>query len=138
VIFSPSDLFFSSVIGKVIKDNSQQQFAEKYQFTIHIERLDNVLETKSSNIRLAKMDAQGFECNILEGMGEALAEKIDIIKFEYADKWLFGQECVDLLPRMNKFGFNIYKKYGSGHFTEPLGAGEVPGKNVVVDLFAAK
>ena len=136
VIFSPNEFFVSLVIGKVIKDNSQQQFDEHFQFPIHIERLDTLLETKSIDIRLAKMDAQGFECNVLDGMGKALAEKIDVVVFEYADKWLFGQGCVDLLPRMNKFGFNIYKKYANGHFFDPLEAGELPGENVVVDLFA--
>jgi FkbM family methyltransferase len=52
---------------------------------MYVERLDSILESKKIKVGLLKMDAQGFECKILEGMGGEVAEQIDVMKFEYAD-----------------------------------------------------
>ena len=88
-IYSASNNMGNSVIGKIIQDGKSltQIFDEKYQFIIFVERLDSILESNNiHNIRLMKMDAQGFECKILEGMGSNLASKITMVKFEYAGK----------------------------------------------------
>lgn len=74
-------------------------------------------------------------------MGEELAAKIHTIKFEYADKWLSGQNCTNLLPRLNsEFHFNIYRRYaGEGKFSTPLkGNALVTWKKQLSDLFASK
>ena len=64
---------------------------------VFVERLDSILYSKNIKIGLVKLDAQGFECNVLEGMGQELAQTIDVIKLEYAKKWLDAHECTDLL-----------------------------------------
>lgn len=75
----------------------------------------------------------------MEGMGSALATKIDILKFEWAKKWLDGQSCHDLLPRLQDFGLTIYKQFDVGAnkpFRTCLGKNASPSG--VIDLFAVR
>ena len=51
---------------------------------LKIKRYDSVIEA-SANVRLVKMDAQGYECNIVRGFGNRTIEKL---KTEIAEKWL--------------------------------------------------
>jgi FkbM family methyltransferase len=111
-IYSASNNMGNSVIGRVIKDTEGQQFDEKLQFTIHVERLDSVLSNHGSKVRLMKMDVQGFECKTVEGMGQDLANKVDQIKFEYAKHWLSSHNCNDLLPKLRNYGFEIFQQDG--------------------------
>ena len=91
-----------------------------------------------------KMDAQGFECKILEGMGSNLASKITMVKFEYAGQHLLGQGCTDFLQRMNAYQFSIYTHYrGGGNFTSWIDDGEKTslgrvGSDLNLDLFAVQ
>lgn len=73
--------------------------------------MDSIIKSDISSIdfKLLKLDAQGYECKILEGMGPNIASSIQIIKFEYARKWIEAQNCLNLLPRMRELGFNIYR-----------------------------
>lgn len=96
----------NSVIGKAVKDFESDN--EDIQDSIQIERLDDVLNT-SVNIKLVKLDAQGYECNVLQGMGK-LAKQIQIIYFEYAKRWLDAQKCYNLLPSMREIGFKMFDK----------------------------
>lgn len=57
------------------------------------------------------MDAQGFECNVIEGMGQTLANSINLMKFEYATTHLHAHGCMDLLPKMSNHSFDIYRKF---------------------------
>ena len=41
-----------------------------------------------TKIGLLKMDAQGFKCRNVEGMGHEVAGIIDVMKFDYAHPWL--------------------------------------------------
>lgn len=106
-IYSARGNMGNSVVGKMIKDFDSQVFDEAEQANIHLERLDSVLST-NIDVKLMKIDAQGFECNVLEGMGADIAKKIQQVKFEWARKWLFSQNCYDLLPRFRNFGFELY------------------------------
>lgn len=75
-----------AVVGRAIKDDDRpaQDFTEELQFPIHIERLDSILNAETNiNIRLMKVDAQGYECKVLQGMGQGLAKKIELIKIGY-------------------------------------------------------
>ncbi len=87
---------------------------------------------------LLKMDAQGFECKILEGMGGEVAEQIDVMKFEYADHWLFAHGCMDLLPRVMNYSFDVYRDYENGAFTWMVDGDTDLGTNVIIDLIATK
>ena len=108
-IFSAKNNMGNSVVGSVIKDRDSQVFEEKEQHQVHIERLDSVLSENILDVGLMKMDAQGFECKILEGWGSSIANKIQQVRFEWASKWLLGQDCHDLLPRFRHYGFQIIK-----------------------------
>jgi len=88
-IFAASGNMGNSVIGKVIKDNRKQEFKVEDQFSIRVERLDSII-SKYADISLIKMDAQGFECNVLDGMSQDLANAIKKVKFEV---------CLNHLPK---------------------------------------
>lgn len=129
--------WFCLVIGTIVKDNVRQQFEEKNQFTVYVERLDSLLDSKKIKVGLVKMDAQGFECKILEGMGQELAQKIHVIKFEYARKHLNAHGCEDLLPRMSQYSFDVYAGYANG-FSGLLNTSESSKLRGMVELFASK
>ena len=105
---------------------------------MYVERLDSILESKKIKVGLLKMDAQGFECKILEGMGGEVAEQIDVMKFEYADHWLFSHGCMDLLPRVMNYSFDVYRDYENGAFTWMVDGDTDLGTNVIIDLIATK
>ncbi|KAL3817665.1 hypothetical protein ACHAXA_002010 [Cyclostephanos tholiformis] len=115
-IYSATGNMGNSVIGKIIKDRPSQKFEEKNQFPVYVERLDSILNSERIKVGLMKMDAQGFECNILEGMGRELAECIDVLKFEHTLRWLSEQGCTDLLPRLSDYSFDLYRDYNGGKF----------------------
>lgn len=130
-IYSASDNMGNSVIGKVIKDFDSQKFEESLQFDVHVERLDSILRAQGMNVKLMKIDAQGFECRVFEGMGVEIAKKVEQIKFELATRWVDGQNCADLFPRIRGYGFDIYRN--------GLVLDEAPrGSSLVVDLLAMK
>lgn len=74
-------------------------------------RLDSDLDkTEIDKIRLAKMDVQGFEGHLIEGMGKQLDDKIDAIKFEYAPRLLEeDQGCKELVPKLKEYEFRVYQ-----------------------------
>ena len=87
--------------------------------------------------RSVKMDAQGFECNILEGMGQAIASGIEVIKFEYAKLWLDGQNCTDLFDRFYNYGFDVYELGQSGKwFGKPVKS--APHGHEIMEFFAKR
>lgn len=114
-IFSAKNNMGNSVVGRAIKDYETQEMRESEEHEIAIERMDSILDVggalSHTHIRLMKMDAQGFECHVLEGMGSVLPQYIQALHFEFARKWLQGQECLDLLPRVRAIGFDIYRGF---------------------------
>ena len=101
----------NSVVGQFVEDYSNQSAPDAFKFTIRVERLDSILNSSGGlHIPLMKMDAQGYECRIMEGIGEHIAARIDNIKFEYARNCLNAQGCTNLLTIFRRFGFNIYKR----------------------------
>ena len=136
-IYSADNNMGNSVIGKIIEDHNGQRFDEKLQFTVNVERLDSILNS-DIDVKLMKMDAQGFECNILEGMGNDIANAIGVIKFEWAAKWLTAQNCTDLLPRLRNYGFDVYSKHNGGSRFSNLVEKNPEGSNLVQDFFATR
>mmetsp|Transcript_17877 Transcript_17877/g.27797 ORF Transcript_17877/g.27797 Transcript_17877/m.27797 type:complete len:275 (-) Transcript_17877:191-1015(-) len=137
-IFAAHNNMGNSVIGTQIHDDPGQKFKEEHQFEIYVERLDSILRD-STNIKLVKMDAQGFECNILDGMGSGIASSIDTLKFECADKFLRGHGCsgTHLLERFFNFGFYVYGRFSTElGFQDRLERGRRPG--VEVELYASR
>lgn len=66
-IYAAADNKGNAVVGQEIKDKGHpnQTFLEPLK--IPVERLDDLLDTTSHYPHLVKMDAQGYECYILEG-----------------------------------------------------------------------
>jgi FkbM family methyltransferase len=102
----------NSVVGTVIKDVTTQKFFDP--ISIRIERLDSILNTNNPgwNVPLLKIDAQGFECRIMDGMYTVLG-RIGAVATEVAQHWLVGQGCSDVgyLDRLRTAGFDIFDKY---------------------------
>ena len=137
-IFSASNNMGNSVVGTVVKDGEGQQFAEHLQFTIHVERLDSILYP-GIDVKLMKMDAQGYECKIMEGIGSKLARSFDAIKFEWAKKWLDGQNCTDLIPKFHDYGFDLYRNFKQGQYINgPQDKSRVDYGHRIIDIFAKK
>lgn len=85
------------------------------------------------------MDAQGFECSIVEGMGD-VAGIIDVLKFEYSPMFLHSHGCFDLVSQLMKF-LDIYTTFNNGEFsglTDNTGAEVITETNGGFDLFASK
>jgi len=135
-IYAANNNMGNSVVGKVIKDDENQQFDEKLQFTINVERLDSLLSSNNLNVGLMKMDVQGFECKFLEGTGEEIMKKVDKIKFEFASHWLKNHDCTDLLPRLRNYGFDIFNADEGG--TKFDGEPDYKDKDIIVDFIAKK
>ena len=127
-IFSGKGNMGNSVIGKPLKDTPDQETYPPVD--IFIERLDSILSDNIA-IPLMKMDAQGLECQILDGLSSKIAHNIGRVKFEYAQKWLDGQGCTDLLPKFRSFGFTITHADGNVTTLDALGCG-------ICDLYALK
>jgi FkbM family methyltransferase len=119
----------NSAVGMGIKDNSRQQLYEA--ISIQVEKLDDLMTSTGPVVSLTKMDAQGFECNILEGATKGgtsrILERTKAIKYEFARKWLEAQQCFDLLHRFNEVGFQNYQQ-GS---QVPIPDGEKVSRNMV-------
>ena len=116
----------NSVVSKAIKDFPRQTIATPVD--IRIERLDSILSGEVT-IPLVKMDAQGFECQVLDGTSQSVANHVRTIKFEMASKWLQHQNCLDLLPRFRQLNFNITAEKGEVVDTDQFNCG-------VCDLYA--
>ena len=112
----------NSVVGKAIKD-----FPKLAPVDIRIERLDSILSDVVT-IPLVKMDAQGFECQVLDGTSRSAANHVRTIKFELASKWLRQQNCLDL-PLLRQLNFNITTEMGEVVDTDQFRCG-------VCDLYA--
>ncbi len=129
----------NSGIGKKVKDWERQKWDESLFYTVNIERLGDILNSGKVHIRLAKMDAQGFECNILEGMGAELVSTIDILKFEYEEKFLHAHDCHNLLLRLQDNNFDVFRHFDARArepFQMSLARNELPAS--AVDLFAVR
>jgi FkbM family methyltransferase len=74
-------------------------------YVVSVSTLDRYTEQHGiDHIDLVKIDAEGFDLNVLEGAGRLLdGQKIDIFLFEYADGWInnrrFLKEAVDYLAK---------------------------------------
>ena len=111
-IFAAKGNMGNSIVGKSIKDMDRDEFPKEDQHTIFVERLDSIVSSKNVNVPLTKMDAQGFECNVLSGMNQELADTLQLVKFEVARRHLGAQGCDDLLNRFRSKGFDIRKENG--------------------------
>ena len=111
------------LIGMFVKDVPGQEL-RKDHFQVAVERLDSFFTAAPADnkgtvravqsqtnqhlsIPLVKLDIQGYECNALEGFGQAIASHIQTIKFEVAPEHLKAQHCNNLFGRLRNYGFYI-------------------------------
>jgi FkbM family methyltransferase len=129
----------NSVVGTVIKDDTMQQFFDP--IPIRIEPLDSILNTNNPgwNIPLLKIDAQGFECRIMDAMGSVL-KRIRAVATEVTQHWLAGQGCSDVgyLNRLVAAGFDCYREYNATAGTGHLMKGKQPRLEAIFDVVAIK
>jgi len=95
---------------------SEQQNLQKFE--IKVRRYDSVVSPEKK-VKLMKMDAQGFECNIIRGMG-ALIPKV--IKTEIANKWLSAQKNCSAHHLFELFHTNNMQVYSEDNklMTQPI------------------
>jgi len=110
-VFAAKGNMGNSIVGKVVKDNEKQEFSKEDQHQIHVEPLHSIVSSKVT-VPLVKMDVQGFECQILSGINQELANAIHFVKFEVSPKHLRSQGCEDLLARFREKGFDITTEDG--------------------------
>jgi len=79
---------FHNMCGSLAHRLDAGPLQESYE--VDVMRLDDwVLSQKLSSIDLLKIDAEGYDLNILEGASRLLEKQlIDIFQFEYADGWI--------------------------------------------------
>ena len=88
VLYSSTVNKGNSVVGKKVSGGSKEVFDE---YHIKVRRYDGVIPHKK--VKLMKMDAQGYECSIVIGMGSYIP---NVIKTEIANKWLSAHDnCSD-------------------------------------------
>lgn len=77
---------------------------------VHVVRLDSILwSAAQQRVRLMKMDVQGFEVKLLNGMGELLpGHAVGCVQFEAAPIFLKNQNttATELVGIFNKHGYN--------------------------------
>jgi FkbM family methyltransferase len=119
----------NSVVGGAI-----QEFYSP--ISVQIESLDTILNTDNNdwNIPLMRMDAQGLECHILDGMGSVF-DFLAMISSELVSDWRSGQDCSNagILDRLRAASFKTYMAR-LGHAVELLvGEPQVKG---IADVIA--
>jgi FkbM family methyltransferase len=122
----------NSVVGTQIQDDPNQLFHKP--IPIRIERLDSILNMNNLGwkVPLLKIDAQGFECRIMDGMG-VVVDRMGLIATEIAQTWLIGQGCSDVgyFDRLHAAGFDIF----TDSYDVVTGSGELLTKPLNADVY---
>jgi FkbM family methyltransferase len=79
---------------------------------VRVMRLDDVLAAEK--VDLIKIDVQGWECDVFEGMGQTLARNLETLKV-YFEFWPHGIRQAGRDPReavaiLRRFGYSIYRR----------------------------
>eukprot|EP00553_Chaetoceros_curvisetus_P004437 CAMPEP_0204612454 /NCGR_PEP_ID=MMETSP0717-20131115/540_1 /ASSEMBLY_ACC=CAM_ASM_000666 /TAXON_ID=230516 /ORGANISM="Chaetoceros curvisetus" /LENGTH=187 /DNA_ID=CAMNT_0051624545 /DNA_START=542 /DNA_END=1105 /DNA_ORIENTATION=- len=134
IIYAAEGNMGNSNIGMIVRDNRKQVFQKEEQHTIRVERLDSIISSEYSDIAVMKLDAEGFECHILEGIGQDLANKLQKVKFEVDQNHLGKQKCTDLLTRFRDKGFDIK----TDDEKKDIGSGDIDQFNRKLELIAVR
>ena len=131
-LFGAVGNYGNSIVGGAVRD--QDRPGQKFSLpeTIHIEALQNILN-ESHPISLMKIDAQGYECNILRGMGPSAHKMVNTILTEVAPRWLRHHRCssVRFFQIARQAGFQI-KLTNGVILKEPIGPQEPNDYDVVL------
>jgi FkbM family methyltransferase len=127
--------FGNAVVGTTVSDHGVDDQKFFASIPIRVECIDTILNTDNlgGNVPLMKMDVQGFECFVVDGMGALVLKRIGIIATEMAGKWLAAQGCSDtgLVNRMRAADFDVM-------FRGKLLKGDPPPRHGNFDILAVK
>ncbi len=115
----------------------------KSQLPIYAERLDSLLDrvkippkTKMS----VNLEAEGSECEILDGMVNETAEKIELMRFKLSNG--SDRKCTDgqgfLHKLRSEFQLDIWSKYVNDKYDDYLLPGQTPKSKKCVDLYVIR
>jgi len=98
----------NSAVGQFIPDQASSKALDAVP--IQVKRYDDVISPQTE-VSLMKIDAQGYECNILRGFGP---RKVKVIKSEIANHWLLSQNCSDagLFEQFHARNMKVYNENG--------------------------
>jgi len=97
-----------STVGGVNKFSPHNVF--EVEMPVQIERLDDILDTQVTGVGLIKMDVEGFECSVMDGMPNTL-QNTKVMQTEVAHNLLKGFEgCSDaiLVDKIRDSGFDVF------------------------------
>jgi FkbM family methyltransferase len=87
---------------------------------VRVERLDDVLG--SEKVDWIKIDVQGWECDVLEGMGQTLARNLETLKvcFEFWPHGIrqAGRDPQEAAAILRRFGYSIYRRESATPVTD--------------------
>ena len=87
--------------------------ADKDSFPVQVERLDDIIEAE--DFRLIKMDAQGYECSIMDGAKEVFSKTRRIFsEVESSNLEQVGCSRAGFVERLNNRGFEVKHYRASG------------------------
>ena len=133
IMFGAQGNYGNSVIGGIVPD--QDRFAQTFSSPeiVYIEALESILNAHQP-IHLMKIDAQGYECKIMKGMGTQLAQRVHMIFTEVAPRWLEHQGCnsAQLFRIAKEMGFQIKLKTDGLVLNAPLGPPEPNDYEIVL------
>ncbi len=103
-------LFFSDINSD---DQNKVITTEDGGITVSVKKLDQLLQDEN-NIKLIKIDVEGFEKFVIEGACELL-QRTSMVFFESWDQSFngYGYTAGDLISLLESMHFNVYKIVGS-------------------------
>ena len=87
------------------------------------------------------MDPEGFDCGIFKGMGQNVADKIEVINFEWSQEVLDDRGCSEnMLSNIRNLGFDLYSNFSLQNGYTKLVTGDYPpgGRDRILNLYAVK
>lgn len=110
-LYSSSVNYENSVVGKMVGGRSERGNARIDKYEIKVRRYDSVISPKKK-VKLLKLDAQGFACSIIRGMGVLIPK---VIKTEIANKWLSAQKDCSAQHLFELFHTNNMQVYSENN-----------------------
>ena len=111
---SISDECNSVISDRMLKKNDENIYVveHKNELSVEVKTLDFLINyfSISNNIRLIKIDTEGYELFVLKG-GKNILEKTEMIYFEYWDKLTkkYNYTNKEIFSFLRNLGFDIYE-----------------------------
>lgn len=106
-----------SGLSSFVSRDTIQSLSEGTLVRVEARRLDGVREELGlERVDFVKIDTEGYEIPVLQGLRGALAEKrVDCVQFEYGGTWLdAGRRLIDAHRLFEAHGYRIYRLMPAG------------------------